>query len=162
MSGDRINIHAGCVVLAAAARALGAPADAGVLLLGESGAGKSDLALRLIAMGAELVADDRCELFVTSEQLRAAAPRALAGMIEVRGVGIVRVAFRADARIALAVRLSAPATICRLPEPAIYRPPPPLTVPEQNLPPEILLCAFEASAPAKILAAVAETGLRPR
>ena len=57
-----VNIHASCVVCARAGAAFGVPEDAGVLLLGESGSGKSEAALRLIAIGAKLVADDRCEL----------------------------------------------------------------------------------------------------
>lgn len=152
----RINIHASCVVTAQAGNAFGAPRHAGVLILGESGAGKSDLALRLIAMGATLVADDRCDLFVTSGYLHAAVPRTLAGLIEMRGVGIVRMPYRPDARIALAVRLADPVAVPRLPEPAAYRPPSPLELPEPNLPRQIRLAAFEASTPAKILAAVAE------
>jgi HPr kinase/phosphorylase len=107
-------------------------------------------------MGAMLVADDRCDLFVTSGALCAAAPPTLAGMIEVRGVGIVRLPHRPEARIGVAVRLTNPAVIPRLPEPARYRPPPPLELPEPQLPYEILLAPFETSAPAKILAAAAE------
>jgi serine kinase of HPr protein (carbohydrate metabolism regulator) len=160
MTYPRINIHASCVVTARAGVTLGAPRDAGVLILGESGAGKSDLALRLMAMGAMLVADDRSDLFVSSGVLHAAAPQAIAGMIEVRGVGIVHVPSQHEARIALVVRLASPDTIIRLPEPARYRPPPPLDMPEQALPREILLAPFEASAPAKVLAAAAESARR--
>lgn len=161
MTSPLINIHASCVVTAQAGDAFGAPRDAGVLILGASGAGKSDLALRLIATGAMLVADDRCDLFVTSGYLHAAVPRTLAGLIEVRGVGIVRVPYRPDARIALAVRLAEPPAVVRLPEPATYRPPAPLELPEPNLPREILLAPFEVSTPAKILAAIAEAARRP-
>lgn len=156
----RSNIHASCVVLARAGDAFGAPRDAGVLILGESGAGKSDLALRLIAMGAMLVADDRCDLFVSSDVLRAAVPRTLAGMIEVRGVGIVHLPWQPDARIALAARLADPLAIQRLAEPAKYHPPPPLELLEENLPHEILLAPFEASAPAKVLFAAFEFARR--
>jgi serine kinase of HPr protein (carbohydrate metabolism regulator) len=153
MIPPHINVHASCVVLARAGEMFGAPGDAGVLILGESGAGKSDLALRLIAMGAVLVADDRCDLFVSSDALHA-------GMIEIRGVGIVRLPWKADARIALAIRLDASGAITRLPEPAKYRPPPPIELPEQNLPNEFFLAPFEASAPAKVLAAAAKYARR--
>ncbi len=156
MTTPLINIHASCVVLARAGMAFGVRADAGVLILGESGVGKSDLALRLIAMGAMLVADDRCDLFVSSDALCCAVPPMLTGMIEIRGVGIVRLPWQPETRIALAVRLASQSAIARLPELARYHPPSPLKLPEKNLPREILLAPFEASTPAKILAAAAE------
>ncbi len=59
-----------------------------VLLLGPSGAGKSDLALRLIDRGWQLVADDRTVLSANNGILTATAPAAIAGLIEVRGVGL--------------------------------------------------------------------------
>ena len=96
-----------------AAAAFAAPRMAGVLLLGESGAGKSDLALRLIAMGAKLVGDDRTELFAENDQLFARAPANIEGLLEVRGVGIVALPSAAKARVALAVTLERPKT--RLP-----------------------------------------------
>ena len=60
-----------------------------VLILGPSAAGKSDLALRLMAAGWRLVADDRVLLSVVDGALIASAPPRLAGLLEVRGVGIV-------------------------------------------------------------------------
>jgi HPr kinase/phosphorylase len=63
------NIHASCVVLARAGEPFGAPGDAGILILGASGSGKSDLALRLIGRGALLVADDRVEIFARDDGL---------------------------------------------------------------------------------------------
>ena len=66
------NIHATCIRIARAGKVFGAPASAGVLILGESGAGKSDLALRLIGRGAELVADDRTELDASARPPRGA------------------------------------------------------------------------------------------
>ncbi len=83
---------------------------AGVLLLGPAGAGKSDLLLRLLDHGFLLVADDQ----VVIHGHRAAPPPALAGLLEVRGLGILRLPF-VEAELMLAVRL-APAK--RLPEPA--------------------------------------------
>jgi RNase adaptor protein for sRNA GlmZ degradation len=90
----------------------------GVLLRGAPGAGKSDLALRLIALGAELVADDQVDLRPEAAGLVARVPPAIAGLIEVRGLGIRSLPFRAEAILALAVDLVAPDQVDRLPEPA--------------------------------------------
>lgn len=76
-----------------------------VLLLGPSGSGKSDLALRLVAAGWQLVADDRVVVTVDDGQLIASAPPRLAGLLEVRGVGIVPEP-TAPAPIALALDLA--------------------------------------------------------
>lgn len=148
-----VNIHASCVVLADAAKAFGAPDDAGILLLGESGSGKSDLALRLIARGAKLVADDRVEIFTQDRALFARAPASLAGLIEVRGLGIVAQPFATEARVALAVALIEDAP--RTPQPEKYGMPPELALAEEERPPLIRLSPFEASTPAKILLAAA-------
>ena len=148
------NIHASCVVCADAGAAFGASAEGGILLLGDSGSGKSDLALRLIAMGARLVADDRCEVFFDGSSLRARPPSGITGLMEIRGLGIVVLPSVPDARIALAVRLVV-ATPQRLPERQRYTPPPTLNLPDQLRPPEIPVVASAASAPVRILAAVA-------
>jgi len=65
---------------------------AGLVITGAAGAGKSTLAMQMIALGARLVADDR----VTAEHLaegglRIAAPAAIAGLIEARGLGLLTV-----------------------------------------------------------------------
>jgi HPr kinase/phosphorylase len=73
----------------------------GVLLLGPPGAGKSDLVLRLLQCGFMLVADDRVEI----EDGWAKPPARLAGLLEVRGLGIVRLPYLASARLRLAVDL---------------------------------------------------------
>ena len=83
----------------------------GVLLIGPPGSGKSDLILRLLDHGFDLVADDRVEL----EAGVARAPDALAGLLEVRGLGIVRLPYRDSAPVALVVELGEAE---RLPEPA--------------------------------------------
>ena len=154
-----VNIHATCVLLDKAGAALGAPPDAGILILGKSGAGKSDLALRLIALGAMLVADDRSELFVCRGRLYARAPARLAGLIEVRGVGILKLPHAPRARIALVVELGRESA--RLPAPRRYRPPPALKLPSKATPAIVTIAPFEASAPAKVIAATAawERGL---
>lgn len=145
------NIHASCVVLTG--RAFGAPKDAGVLLLGPSGAGKSDLALRLLAQGASLVADDRVELYVVRGALWARPPKRLAGLIEVRGVGILSNPYARRARVALAVELTGTAE--RLPAEQRYAPPKLPGLQAELAPPLLRLAPFEASAAAKIAAAAA-------
>lgn len=118
-------------------------AGLGVLILGASGAGKSDLALRLIADGAMLVADDQTQLNVRGDELWASAPEIIAGLIEVRGVGIVPVAIKRATRLRLVVHLcDAPE---RMPERSTWSFPG--TEPQIPL---IELNPFEASAPAKL------------
>ena len=89
---------------------------AGVLLLGAPGAGKSDLVLRLLDRGFVLVADDRVEIAAGC----ARPADGLAGLLEVRGLGIVRMPFTSPVRLALAVRLGAAGE--RLPVPERYAP----------------------------------------
>ncbi len=114
----------------------------GVLLLGPSGSGKSDLALRLIDRGAILVSDDGVLVDANDRfPLLRTAPN-IAGMIEMRGVGIIKMPFADGVPLHLAVKLGAEA---------------------ERLPPEeqlmdiagvdirfITLSAFEASAPLKV------------
>jgi HPr Serine kinase C-terminal domain len=88
----------------------------GVMILGASGAGKSDLALRLIDRGAMLVADDYTELSSDGGTLVASAPATIAGRIEVRGLGIVPTPHVDHVPVALAVQLGADAP--RMPEPS--------------------------------------------
>jgi HPr kinase/phosphorylase len=85
---------------------------AGVLLMGPSGSGKSDLVLRLLSCGFDLIADDRVDI----EGGVASAPAALAGLLEVRGLGLMHMPHRPAAALALVVTLGpAPA---RLPLPS--------------------------------------------
>jgi len=152
MDKSIVNIHASCVRLERAGAAFGAPRDAGVMLIGKSGAGKSDLALRLIALGAKLVSDDRTELFVEAGRLFARAPKTIRGLIEVRGLGIVALPAAARARVALVADLSG--TKARLPPREWYKSP--LALPDPV--PLIRLAPFEASAPARIALAAAALG----
>ena len=98
----------------------------GVLLVGQPGSGKSDLALRLIDQGgtglsgrlraAELVADDQVVVRREHDQLMASAPNALRGKLEIRGLGIAELPVVAETRLRLAVRLTPAAEIERLPD----------------------------------------------
>jgi len=136
-----INIHASCVALGAQ----------GVLLLGRPGAGKSDLALRLIDEGARLVADDRTILFTRRGGLYGKCPASIRGLLEIRGLGIVELPLRADVKIALVVKLGR--EDARLPIHHRFQAPHGLSVAKP--PPEILLNGHHASAPAKVRAALA-------
>ena len=75
----------------------------GVLILGRSGLGKSALAIQLMAYGADLVADDRTELQAHGGVLTARPPATIQGLIEARGLGLLRVPFVPQAQIALVV-----------------------------------------------------------
>lgn len=149
------NIHASCVCLARAGQTFGVQAQDGVLLVGDSGAGKSDLALRLIAQGARLVADDRVELYVRNGALWARPPEKLAGLIEARGVGIVSLPYAHEERVALVIQLVAPDAVPRLPEDERFEPPAPLELPRDARPPVLRLSALDASAVSKIILAAA-------
>jgi len=114
-------IHATCIAVG----------GKGVLLIGPPGSGKSDLALRLIdtagagiggeGLPAQLVADDQVKLTRIGDRLEAQAPEALAGLLEIRGLGIVEVTHRASIRVDLAVRLRPHGEIERMPELAEQR-----------------------------------------
>jgi len=88
--------------------------DRAVLIRGPSGAGKSRLAFDLIVAGragqiapAVLIGDDRVHLQASRGQLVVRPARELAGLIEVRGLGIRRCAFADEAIVGLIVDLSA-------------------------------------------------------
>jgi serine kinase of HPr protein (carbohydrate metabolism regulator) len=105
-----LTIHANCVSIAGAA----------VLLRGPSGSGKSDLSLRLIEAGADLVADDQTRLLRDGNRLIASAPPALRGLLELRGIGPVSVPASppAAAPVLLLIDLVAcREAVPRLPEP---------------------------------------------
>jgi HPr kinase/phosphorylase len=131
------TVHGACVMIA----------GIGVLLRGSSGRGKSDLALRLIDEGATLVADDRVDLARDGDALVASAPAGLAGLLEARGVGLMRLPAVGSARLALVVDLVETVAVERLPDPDS-------AVLSGVALPRIALAPFEASAPAKLRLAV--------
>ena len=87
-----------------------------LLLRGPPGSGKSDLALRLIDQGWQLVSDDQTALSVEKEGLVARAPQAIAGKLEVHGLGVQDAPVLAAAPVALVVDLVAAEAVERLPE----------------------------------------------
>lgn len=93
---SRQLLHATCV----------AYEDRGVLILGAAGRGKSGLALNLMAVGCDLVADDRTIVSVTDGGLIATCPENLRGLIEARGIGILQANAIEQARVVLAVDLN--------------------------------------------------------
>lgn len=103
-------LHASCVAIG----------DRAALITGPSGSGKSALALQLIALGAALVADDRVALSMRGAEVIARAPNAIAGLIEARGVGLLRMAWRPEAEVTLVADLS-PAGRDRLPRRSVRR-----------------------------------------
>ena len=138
--------HAGLIALYSAG------GWAGVLIEGASGVGKSDLSLRCLTLGFRLVADDRTDLWTCEGRLFGAAPRPIAGLIEVRGLGVLPEPTLRFAEIRLAVRCLAPTdALERMPDPAARRL---LGVSV----PQVAVRSCEASAPQKVLRALSLLG----
>ena len=167
------NLHASCISINGKA----------VLILGKSGSGKSDLALRLIDSGATLVADDRVILtspsplegegrgggtFLTLSSEKESAPHPnpppqggrelfaspaprLECLLEVRGIGIMRLPYVSQMPVALAIQLVAADAVERMPEPQFFD-----CLDVQV--PLLSLHAFHSSTPAKIRAYLAMKG----
>ena len=133
------QIHATCIAID----------GVGVLLRGPSGAGKSDLALRLIDVGGRLVADDRADLRLVEGSVVAAPPPALAGLIEARGLGILRIGALSEVAIALVVDLIIAELVERLPARETVE------ILGVGLP-SVRIAPFEAAAVAKVRLAVRE------
>ncbi len=130
-----MSLHGSCVALD----------EEGVLILGSSGSGKSDLVLRLLGRGWALVADDQVELVAEGGGLRASAPAPLRGMLEIRGLGLMQdLPVAGPVRLRLAVRLLPPETpLPRMPEPEWFSA-------LGHAVPQIALRGLEASAPDKL------------
>lgn len=122
MSGDPSSLvgsdtaHASCVAVlreeTSVPTAAVVPVDGavagwrGALLLGASGAGKSALTLRIMALGGRLVADDRVLLAADGRGgLIASAPAPLRGLVEARGLGVMRTPCIDAVSVALAVHV---------------------------------------------------------
>ncbi len=137
-------------------------ADNAVLIRGASGSGKSDLALRCMAEAPlahiphrfELVADDQVRLTRRDGEIEVSAPPTIAGKMEVRGVGIIALPYRASAILRLVVELVSRSEVPRFP------------LEERSASflgidvPVIRLAPFEASAPAKVILALNEATAR--
>ncbi len=147
MDGSSRLLHATCIAADGVA----------ALLLGPSGSGKSDLALRCLMMRGwdgdremrpSLVADDQVAVTVSGGRLLAKPSGTLAGRIEVRGIGIVEMSHVPEAEVRLAVHLDRRHPIERLPDPM-----PVYTLLGLSIP-LIHVSPFEASAPLKVLLAL--------
>ncbi|MEM7745549.1 MAG: serine kinase [Pseudomonadota bacterium] len=77
----------------------------GCLIFGAPGAGKSTLAIEMMALGATLVADDRVDLIRRGDTVWMAAPQSLAGVVEARGIGLLAVDAATEAPVSLIVDL---------------------------------------------------------
>jgi len=130
-------------------------AGVGVLLRGPPGAGKSDLALRLIDGGARLVADDQVALSRDGGNVHPSAPATIAGLIEVRGIGPLKMPAGPGGALRLVVDL-VHGPVERMPEPE-FADLLGVSLPLMRLDP------FEASAAAKVrlAAGAAAQGLLP-
>jgi HPr kinase/phosphorylase len=122
------------------------------LIQGPSGSGKSDLALRCLAVPAgglirekaQLVADDQVVVTQDVHGLLVSAPASILGKFEVRGVGIVELPTIATARLAVIVELVTPGQVERMPDEHY------LFIEGVRVP-CLRLAPFEASAPLKLL-----------
>lgn len=142
MKQARELVHGTCVALG----------RRGVLLRGGTGAGKSDLALRFLALPGDgalcpgLVADD--QVYVAANRdgtLTASVPPAIAGKIEVRGLGIMQVPFLPEADLVLVCDLVGGEEVPRMPPESAEK----MVIAGVPLP-ILRLAPFEASAPLKL------------
>lgn len=100
------TVHASCVSLA----------GRGLLIRGQSGSGKSALALQLMAYGCDLVADDRVALAADQGEIIAQAPEHLPNLVEARGLGLLHAELAGPAKLSAVVDMDVVETD-RLPRP---------------------------------------------
>lgn len=91
----QMTVHASCVSVG----------GNGLLVFGKSGAGKSTLALQMVDLGADFVSDDRTVVTLGDGKINAASPPAIAGLIEARGVGLLKIESIERAQIVACVDL---------------------------------------------------------
>jgi serine kinase of HPr protein (carbohydrate metabolism regulator) len=123
-----------------------------VVIMGPSGSGKSDLALRLLDRGFTLVSDDQTVVKRDGDRLVASAPPNIAGKLEIRGIGIVDMETVGSVPVALLVELTS--EIQRLPDENRERPLLGIKLPL------ISIDAMTASAPSKVALALDRMGLK--
>jgi serine kinase of HPr protein (carbohydrate metabolism regulator) len=87
-----------------------------VLLRGRSGSGKSDLVFRLIMAGGTLISDDQVLLERRQDKITASPVEAIHGLLEVRGVGLLKYPVAPETQLRLVVDLVAREDVPRLPE----------------------------------------------
>lgn len=121
---------------------------AAVFIRGASGSGKSDLAFRLIMQGASLISDDQVDLEKRQDKIYAGAIDAIRGLIEVRGIGLLRYPVADPAPLKLVIDLVPREDVPRLPEMQA------MDILGVSLP-LFRLHAFDASAVCKLRAAMA-------
>ena len=124
-----------------------------VLITGPSGSGKSDLTLRLIDRGYNLVSDDQTIIKKDGDRVIASAPPTIAGKLEVRGIGIVEMERVDSVPVALIIELTS-SEIQRLPDDSRERPLLGIKVPL------VSVDAMTASAPSKVALALDRMGLK--
>ncbi|NJM33487.1 MAG: aldolase [Rhodomicrobium sp.] len=140
MSAAAATVYGTCIALGGKA----------VILQGPPGSGKSDLALRFIMqtppeLQPALVSDDQVGVVLENGRLIASPPAAIAGKIEVRGLGILPMAYCASAQLCLIAELSDKDQVPRMPpSPLPTKPIAGLTLPV------IRIAPFEASAHLKL------------
>lgn len=111
MTNEATNIHATAIIIG----------KTGLLFLGPSGSGKSSLAFSCLAaakplgLAAALIADDRVLIASHDGSITAECPPSIAGLMEIRYTGIVRLPYISKAEIQYAIRPVDPVTAERLP-----------------------------------------------
>jgi HPr kinase/phosphorylase len=161
MNGSDFLVYGTCVALGGRA----------AILQGPSGSGKSDLALRFLALSMNLdalgtgessaperpmlVSDDQVIVRSIDGRLFVRPPGAIAGKLEVRGLGIIDVPHRAEAELRLMVALTTPENVPRIPTDAK-----PVVMLLGTPTPLIKLAPFDASAPVKLRLALSRLEAR--